>query len=167
MKQALESLFSILLAVSVHELGHILCMRIFRVPQISTSVRFWGIGLNADFSRSSHICELAVYAAGSLSDLLLAVFLSGYPQYKYACIAYGVFNLLPAGFLDGGEMLKILLSFTGLSRYRIKRVCDSITFALCIILWIISVYFALRGAGSALLVSAVYMLGFCFFGGKG
>lgn len=167
MKPELESLFQILLAVSVHELGHILCMRIFRVPPKSTSVRFWGIGINADFSHSSYACELAVYAAGSLCDLIMAVFLQGYPEYSFACIAYGVFNLLPAGFLDGGEILKILLLFTGLSRYRVKKICECVTWAFCIMLWVISVYFALKGAGAALLVSAVYMLGFCFLDGKG
>lgn len=167
MKQALEALFPVMLAVSAHELCHILCMRIFKIPQKNTSVRFWGIGLNADFSHSTYICELAVYASGSLGNFLLALFLSEYPDYKYACIAYGIFNLLPASFLDGGEILKILLLLTGLSQYVVKRICVCVTHAFCIILWVISVYFALKGAGAALLVSSLYMLGFCFCDKKG
>ncbi|MBQ4137379.1 MAG: hypothetical protein IJD67_04640 [Clostridia bacterium] len=162
MKQALEALFPVLFAVSLHELGHILCLRIFRIPRKRASFCFWGIGLDADFSHSSHICELAVYAAGSLCNLLFALLLSEYPEYKYACIAYGVFNLLPAGFLDGGEILRIMLLSTGFSHYSVKKLCGYITLAFCVLLWMISVYLALRGYGAALLVSSLYMLGFCF-----
>ena len=167
MKETLDSLFAIALAVLIHELGHIATMKIVGVAHRGVKSSFWGLGIDADFSKRSYMSELLVMLSGSAANLIFA-FIEILPdQCTYACLAYGIYNLLPAGFLDGGEVVRLFLLVLGLEPGRVSAVCNTLTLAVTVAVWTSAVYLALRGAAAALLISAFYMIGYCFFRDNG
>lgn len=117
-------------SVLVHELGHALVARHFRIPTRSiTLFLFGGVAQIArEPERPAH--ELWVALAGPATSLLLAGLFrlltpSGDPVPATALMGYlssvnlllAAFNLLPAFPLDGGRVLRaILWSFLGLER---------------------------------------------------
>ncbi|MBQ7821785.1 MAG: hypothetical protein IJ391_05835 [Clostridia bacterium] len=163
MRAAIDALLPVLFAVAVHELGHIAVMYILGIKADSVHSRFWGIRINADLSRIGYAGELAVMLAGSGVDLLLAVMPGQSEKYAYACAAYGVFNLLPADFLDGGDVLRTALLWLGVSPKAVYGICRAATVTVTVLVWIAAVYLALRGFGTALLISSCYMMLTCFF----
>lgn len=158
-----EHLFPILFAVAVHELGHIFVMLALGIKLNTCKSRFWGIKITADFSGSSYAKELAVILAGSGANLLFAFLLRDLDGYAYAALSYGMFNLLPAHFLDGGEAFRLFLLMHGVQPASVRAIIRGFTLAVTVAMWIVSVYFALKGFGEALLITVLYMMVSCFF----
>ena len=75
MTAATKHLIPVLVAVAVHELGHIFAMLALGIKISTWKSRFWGMKISADFSESSYAKELAVILAGSGADLLFAFLL--------------------------------------------------------------------------------------------
>lgn len=158
----IEEALSVAAAIFVHELGHILVMRFFGIRSSGGRCRFWGIGISADLGRVTYGRELAVYASGSLADLIFA-FIFGDSRIGIPFAAYGMFNLLPASFLDGGEMLRLSLLMFGVDDFAVSRICRVLTVTVTGVVWTLSVRLALGGVGIGLLVTSTCMLGACFF----
>lgn len=163
MTAATKHLIPVLVAVAVHELGHIFAMLALGIKISTWKSRFWGMKISADFSESSYAKELAVILAGSGADLLFAFLLRNLDGYSYAALSYGIFNLLPAHFLDGGEALRLFLLMVGIEPASVRTLSRGFTLAVTVFVWIFSVYFALKGIGGALLVTVFYMMISCFF----
>lgn len=157
-KTELIIVLSALAAVTVHELGHIIAMKLLGIKHTSVTPRFFGLGINADFSRVSYTKEIIVCVSGSVSNFILALFTLNFPVLAFSAAAYGIFNLLPVSFLDGGEILKLLLKTADVPDAAAFRICDFCTTAVTVVLWIISVYLAVIGAGTAMLITALYMV---------
>lgn len=163
--QTLEYLSAVLTALAVHELGHLLMMLILRVKICSAKTLFWGVLIGADYSKSSYVKELLVSLSGILANFLGAYifFRIGQSEYAYAMLAYGLFNLLPVQFLDGGDILRTLFLIIGISEITVYKLMKRISAIISIVIWIVSIYFAMKTASITLLLTSVYMISVCFF----
>lgn len=110
-----ELMFYLLLPVAVHELGHLLMMAAVGAEVRGVQCTASGIAIQRDAGcRMSYGREFLICAAGPAVNLALAGWLhlccfhSVRTMFLVAAnVAVGVFNLLPIGDLDGGQMLKL------------------------------------------------------------
>lgn len=97
-------------AAALHELGHILMMRLYHVRICSISARLFDVKIEAD-RPASFSADLCITLGGPAANFLCAVlFLPLSRGMTLANLALGVFNLLPVMSLDGGRLLYLLLS---------------------------------------------------------
>ena len=142
----------VLLGCVCHELGHCLAVRALGGRISRLRLTFAGAELRLSAAREMpHGRMMLVTLAGPMTNLLLALFSMvlarhgvGERLYLFAGINLGlaVFNLLPAGWLDGGMLLREALIGVGREELgeRFTSVCSAIAAGLllglgCILLW--------------------------------
>ncbi len=93
-----------LLFCFIHELGHLLAMKLTGAEV--TAIRFYGggIGISADTEELSKPARLIIYSAGCLTNLAFALILRDPVN-----LAIALFNLMPVSYFDGGMILRLLL----------------------------------------------------------
>ena len=116
-----EIVVSVLLAAALHECGHLLALRAFRVPVEGLKLSALGAVLYARGARRlSYGRELIVTLAGVTVNLFCAVLLAllGLRTWREWCFVFAgahlvlaAFNLLPVVPLDGARALCLALSF--------------------------------------------------------
>ena len=95
-------------AAAVHELGHLLCLRLCRVPVLR--LRLSAAGAELETGPMPPRRALLCAAAGPGANLLAgAALLRCAPRFSLLCWMLAGFNLLPVWPLDGGRMLAALL----------------------------------------------------------
>ena len=95
-------------AAAVHELGHLLCLRLCRVPVLR--LRLSAAGAELETGPMPPRQALLCAAAGPGANLLAgAALLRCAPRFSLLCWMLAGFNLLPVWPLDGGRMLAALL----------------------------------------------------------
>ena len=128
---AIGFVFAVFGCVYLHEMGHALAGKWYRIPTLDiTLYPIGGVARMADFTRSP-IAELVVAIAGPLVNLVIAailflglsirasldqvtaeriVALGPMEQLFIANVILAVFNMLPAFPMDGGRVLRSLLA---------------------------------------------------------
>ncbi len=109
------------LAAAIHELGHVLMMRLCGVRVRRVRLRLFDALIEAD-EAPSFSADVLITLGGPAANLLLAALL--YPFSLTLCLphlALGLFNLLPLLSLDGGHLLKLCLM-----RRCSPRICDAV-----------------------------------------
>ena len=108
-----------LLAVILHESGHLLCLSFFRVPLEGFSLSPFGAEIRTGDPYLPYRKEILISLAGPVAGLLSCIPLifllrlnfSSLPLYFFFCNFFlSSFNLLPAEGLDGGRALYSFLS---------------------------------------------------------
>lgn len=98
------------LAAVLHEAGHLLAMACLgKRPQ---RIVFGGFGVRIETPPGVQVAygkEALIYAAGPVVNLLLAAAFSACPAVWRTHLVLGLFNLLPMGVLDGGQILRCVL----------------------------------------------------------
>lgn len=97
-------------ACIIHELGHIVAIRLTGGCIREISLSFLGIKISAD-PASTRAKGLAVLLSGPAANLLtggICLRLGIFGFFARFSIAEGLFNLLPLSFLDGGAALELL-----------------------------------------------------------
>lgn len=109
-------------AALLHELGHLLMMRLCGARVRGVSLGIFDVRIDADSPRSLRD-DVLITLSGAAANLLIAAALTPTGSFFGAAnLAMGCFNLLPVGSLDGGRLLYLMLSL----RYD-DRVCGRIT----------------------------------------
>ena len=121
-----------LLAILVHELGHLLAMKLCGISIEHVSVKAAGAVIYGVFRSYRH--ELLCAAAGPVSSMLLAILSCRLlPVLSIASGLLGLVNLLPLYPLDGGRILRAALLMHGKEEIAL-RICSRTAFVLCGIL---------------------------------
>jgi stage IV sporulation protein FB len=113
-----EVLFSALVSIAFHELGHVAVLRLFNRHVDEIRLELWGVSLRPD-APLSYGQELITTAAGPAMSFLLAVLAAWAANHQAArgapasglylmagfSLVFCVFNALPVYPLDGGKVL--------------------------------------------------------------
>ena len=158
----MKSVFAVILAASVHELGHIIAIKMFGGK--IRSLRFDASGLCMSyFGLDSTAKELISLIMGPVFGLALA-YVSSYYGNSYnndflretagVSLIFSAFNLLPALPLDGGRALFCMIP----SRRKAESVLDKsgMLTGLGLVFW--GLYFLGNEKGAALLISGCLVL---------
>lgn len=112
----------ILLAAVVHEAGHILCANAVGAPVMRFDIEPWG-GRIYYGGFTAYKQELVIALGGILFNLICAP-LGMIPcfgvygkMFFCSCVIYAIVNIIPIKTLDGGEVLRCVLSLR-------ERVCN-------------------------------------------
>lgn len=156
-----------LLASLIHEGGHLLVMLLVGCPPESCTVGMFGARIVTDgrlmpgYSR-----QIAISLAGPGVNLLTAagLWLMGCPRAAAVHGALGVFNLLPAAALDGGQVLRCLLCLCMMPE-RAEWVLRMTSAGVLLPLATGALYLVLSGRGNgSLLIVCLYLTGLVFSG---
>lgn len=130
--KALGFVFAVFGCVFLHEMGHAMAGRWFRIPTVDiTLLPIGGVARMGDFTRSP-LAELVIAIAGPMVNVVIAIVLvlglsihanltpnnemtlarmAPLEQLLLANIGLVVFNMLPSFPMDGGRVLRSLLAF--------------------------------------------------------
>lgn len=155
----------LVLAVLIHEGGHILAARMVKAPLTSLSVGIYGFSMAFDFTALSYGKECFVLLAGSGLGLITAGLAAGFSKsmayFSAASVVMAVINLLPIRGLDGGEALSCILSLFFLPD-RTHGIMKAVSWSAAILFWIASVWIQLRiRPNLSLLAASFYFLWRC------
>ncbi len=152
----------LVLAILIHECGHILAARLSKAPLSAFSVGLHGFSMAFDFSALSYGKECFVILAGSVLGLISAAFALGISHnlayFSAVSAVMALLNLLPIRGLDGGEALSCILGNFFLPD-RTFRICRAVSWVTSIAFWMAAVWIQLRiHANLSLLAAALYFL---------
>ena len=156
--------FLLLIAAAVlHELGHLLCAGILRIPFAGLSFRPCGAVMTFDFSRTSYGRELCVHLAGAGTGILTAwialrIFGDAAVRFAGISVSLAVLNLLPVEGFDGGGALFCLLAHV-LPPDSTGGVCRAVSRCILLLLWAAVLWLELRmQSGTVFLLYILYLL---------
>lgn len=162
-------LIAVVFAATVHELGHILALKIsgFDIRRVSVGAQ----GLCIDYSGTGSVCAHAIVAAaGPMAGLLLALAatntanLTGLAWFRLlsgVSLTLTVFNVLPFLPLDGGRIVLALLSAL-IGDDCAERVMAAVSYGAAVIILVSGAVHFARGGGVWLLVMGLWFAG-CIF----
>ena len=146
---------ALLLAVAVHEVGHLTAARALRIPVSALRLGFLGARIETGAALLSYGDEWLLAAAGPIASFAGAVaaapFRNSSEFAARVCavsLLLGALNLLPVETFDGGRMIQCALAKLFGADIS-HRVCRALSFGTLFLLWCVSVYLLLR-AGSGI-----------------
>lgn len=162
-----------LLAITLHELGHILMSLFFevRINRIYISVLGARLEIGGHISYFQEIMiALAGPAFGILGFLLTlkpAAYSQSLTNFSVISLALSLFNLFPIDILDGGRITKCLLCLL-FSLEKAEKIMQIISFFILFFFWLISVYLMIKLSGglSSFVFCAIFFLKCFIFDAK-
>lgn len=132
-----DNSFATLLFCIIHELSHLLFIKIFDASISFISFYGGGIKIKSDgVSELSALKKTVIYLAGATSNLIMSLlfYLSGNYAYFEINLFLACFNLLPCAYLDGGKILSLVVK-----NEKVCKVISLFTFSLLLFLIFCSV----------------------------
>lgn len=96
-------LVSWVISVSVHELSHLMVLKLWKISVLEIS--FGGSGAKISTAPLTPLQEIICAAAGPLSSLSLILFADRFPVLALMGVAQSLFNLIPLYPMDGSRIL--------------------------------------------------------------
>lgn len=109
----------LLCCIVIHELSHIITLKLFGGNIKKINVYPFGIDIISDMNTLSYTKELSVVLSGGVTNLLCAITAHYFWSVQhsaemcffiYANVVFGIGNLLPLPVFDGGRALHIIIS---------------------------------------------------------
>lgn len=118
-------------AVVIHESGHLFIMFLFNRKPKALEVKLFNITIVQDSRyKTAFYKDVLITAAGPLFNILIYLLFFGfYPEFATVNLFIGLFNLLPAASLDGGQIIYLFLTkfFTAEKSAKIADIITIIT----------------------------------------
>ena len=159
----MQGIIFTIIAVLIHEGGHIVASRIAGVPLISLTLKPVGVSMKFDFSRVEYLREAAVHLGGPIAGALTAVLALLLFQEKSITFCgisavLSVVNLLPISGFDGGGVLSCVLSAIFLPDTA-EKISRTVSYIFLLLLWAAVLWIELRvGANLSLLLFVLYFM---------
>ena len=137
-------------AATVHEVGHIVFLKLNKIKKPVLSLGLLGGCITADMSRLSYGREMAVYLGGAAFNLFacavsFAAMRLANGEYLmfffFANLFYAALNLLPISGLDGGRALECLLLGFCNNPFLAVKVCSFISSLFSLVTFLVFVPF--------------------------
>lgn len=100
-------LMAMLLAALLHEMGHLLAIRILCKEHRRIKLTIGGARIS--LPETSHMQELICALSGPVVGFMMLFFLNVFPKLSVCALCQSLYNLLPIYPLDGGRVMKSLL----------------------------------------------------------
>lgn len=160
-----SELAAILAPVIVHELGHIVTLRLYglRVRRVRADLRGVCIEYGGLYAPLGHAVSALAGPAAGLAYAFAASYFSRRCGNEALTLSAGVslllsvFNLLPILPLDGGRVFSIVAAEL-LGGLRGERATRALSLALAAALLVAGLYLTWRGEGTALALASVWLL---------
>lgn len=147
-----------LISAAIHELGHIVCAKLFGVKLSGFELGIFGARISTESSLCSYSAEIAIAFAGPLCNLICADItailysIAKVPSkivsiFIISSLALGITNLLPIKSFDGGRIFSALLSKV-LDISSVETILDITSFLSLFFIWSLSLYLLLRTSAS-------------------
>ncbi len=136
-------------AVCIHELGHLIMLRLLHIPV--HSLRVSGSGTRLQTAFSSRWQELLCAAAGPAAGLCMLPWIHLLPRVTLCSVFLALYNLLPVYPLDGGRCLRCLVGG------RIGSIVQAVALAGLLVLGAYASFFLQLG-GLPLILSGVTVI---------
>lgn len=148
--------------MGIHEIAHLIAAKCIGLKP--DTMTFSPFGLNLKLNNkiiSSLTDEIILYSVGPLINAIFALIalVIGIPDLYKLNIVFFVINILPVIPLDGGMIAVRLLSYK-LGRKQAKRIINSFSVIMCVVLLVIDIWFICRGQiNISIFVMAVFFIG--------
>ena len=152
-------------AVLLHELGHLSAMFICKNLPDGLAISAFDIKIiKYNRYRQSFCKDIFITSAGVLINFILfVIFYKFLINFAFVNLFVGIFNLLPASNLDGGQLLLLLLS-KQFAWDTSQKIVDIITFALSFPLFLLGSLVLFNSKYNfSLLIISVYLILSIFF----
>ena len=159
----IPTLFSVLL----HEVGHLIFMWIFECEPKSIKLVPASISITRGMSAKKY-GDLLISLAGPMVNLIMFCslyvnFLITESAFSLDCalinLAFFIFNILPVSGLDGGTILKIILSKKFKDPLKAERIVKIITLAVGLLVGIIGITLIINGElNISVFIVAIYII---------
>ncbi|MBE6616587.1 MAG: hypothetical protein E7627_01395 [Ruminococcaceae bacterium] len=159
----MRELILLLVALILHECGHILAASIMSIPVRSVNICAIGAAITFDFSRVGYAKEAIVHFSGPLFGIVSGIgahlaFGESANYFAGVSVVLTALNLLPIRGFDGGGLLRCLLSLFFLPD-TVWRICRGMSVISVLILWSGILWIELRaGVNLGLLIFIIGIL---------
>lgn len=153
-------------AALIHESGHILTAKLFKVKRVRKSGDIFSLSLKYDFSETSFFTEAAVSAAGAVFNAAACVFCIAFGKgaslngifFIFSNAALATFNLIPISPLDGFGIMTCLASEI-LPPDTVAALSRAVSSVFSFAFFILTVYIQFKvGANLSLALLAAFLL---------
>ena len=148
----MRELFLLLVALTVHECGHMLVASALSIPVRSFNICSVGAVLSFDFSRVGYVKETVVHLSGAAFGAvfgIVAYLIFGGRAYYFTglSLALSAVNLLPVAGFDGEGVARCILSLF-LFPDTVWRICRVMSVCSIVALWTTILWIELRAGGN-------------------